>query len=279
MADKPEGAVRQRTLPEELRGAHFTKEKFMEWARGELGGEEPRNLEKAVIESIKLGRTTQVILRPRKAGFFGPDGRFIEAFDYSPGFGEDLKEADHEWEQEEQDREWADLENQRFSKSTVVPGAGSAKYLWEHGHRIAEYARSKSRSVSALLHLLDRRKKADGYTRHTHQTSYDLFRWLPEPSDDSPILGWSWERIDAVLRFSNDANVRGRVLSLLTRPEMAGLSDLQVTRLLARKRRSMSQLETTSAGEDLEEVRASLRSGKAIDADSAKRARFALELP
>src|SRR5271157_3490522 len=188
MASKPEGAVRRRTLPEELRGARFTREKFMLWARGELGGEEPRNLEKAVVESIKIGQTIEVILQPRKAGFFGPDGRFIEAFDYSPGFGEDLKEADREWDREEQDREWADQENRRFNKSTVVPGPGSAKFLWEHGLRISEYAKSKGKSASSLLHVLDRRKTADGYTRHAHQTSYDFYRWGPELAADSPIM-------------------------------------------------------------------------------------------
>ena len=279
MGGKPEGAVRRRTLPEWLRGENFSDRKFMEWARAELGGEEPHNLEVVTKKAIKMGQTNEVWIRPRKPGFFGPDGRFIEAFEYAPGFGEDLKEADRQWDQEEQDREWADGENRKFNKSTVVPGPGSAGFLWEHGRRISEYVGSSGRPASTILQLLDRRKTAEGYTRHTHQTSYDLYRWMPELVPDSPVLGWSWERIDAVLRFSNDNRVRKRVLGLLTRPEMAGLSDLQVTRLLARKQRSMAKVHLPAAGGILEEIRSCLKSGKEIGTETVKSARLSLEMP
>jgi hypothetical protein len=185
--------------------------------------------------------------------------------------------ADKKWDEEEKDRDWVDQENQRFNKGTVIRGPGIGRSLWEHGKRIAEYSESRNRSPSALLHLLDRRKTAEGYTRHTHQTCLDFYRWKPNLGPESPLSDWSWERMDAVLRFSNRNQVRDTVAKFLASSELHELSDLQVNRLLARKKRSASIVTRAEDEAVLEEVRTQLRKLEAPSSEIIKQIRVALE--
>jgi len=274
MATPPEGAVRKRRVPEELVGA--TKQEVLDWARGQLNGEEP-NLTESENRLIRAGELHEVLIRPRKAGFFLPTGEFVEAFDTTLRFGEDISAHEKEWDATEADWGWADQENRLFNKETVVPGPNIGQQLWEHGKRIAEYAAKNNRSPSGLLHLLDRRKTASGYGRRTHQTSLDFYRWKPAPAPGEGIFMWSWERVDAVLRFSSQDAVRNAAADFLALPEFGGIFDRQVTRLLARKQRSVPRLPSVDDETLLESVRQSLKRGEIPDALVAKRVREILE--
>nr|WP_276976857.1 hypothetical protein [Ferrimicrobium acidiphilum] len=266
------GAIRRRTVPAELRGRGFSRDKIYEWARRELSGEEPAAIPKAELNGIKEGTTTELVIRPRKPGFFGPDGRFIEAYDHAPGFGDDLEESDRRWGIEEASRKWADEENDRFSRSTAPRGVGFGRFLWEHGRRIEEYAKESGLSAASLLRLLDTRKTASGYRRHTHQTCLDLYRWKPHLELESPILDWSWERVDAVLRFSNRNEVRDAVERLLCSRESSPLSDSEVTRLLDVKGRGRSATESAEIVATFETVRARLRNLEEIGPELTRQA-------
>jgi hypothetical protein len=274
MGEPTHGAVRSRHVPDSLVGKK-TKE-VLEWAREQLNGEEP-NLSQNLIRLIKAGKLRDVVLRPRKAGFFLPTGEFVEAFDTAVKFGEDLSEHEEEWDAAEADWRWTDEENKRFNKTTAVAGRGAGRHLWEHGQRIAAYAEANERPPSSLLRLLDRRKGADGYGRRTHQTCLDFYRWKQVLDPTSPSLDWSWERVDAVLRFSHENAVRNAVADFLARPVLAGISDLQVTRVLARKQRSEPIGKSEEDELALEEVRGKMRRLEPLDPEVAIRVRRILD--
>lgn len=225
-----------------------------------------------MIAKVKSGEITEVVLKPKKPGFFLPDGTFIEAFDYAPAFGEDLGEAERRWEVEEEDRVWADEENQRFNKAVVdnVPRFGEA--MWHHGERIETYAKQKQRSVSALLHLLDRRRGPDGYARHTHQTSVDFYRWKPHLQESDSLLSWKWERIDSVLRFSTANHVRNHLQSILESTALRGIRDDQLSRLLGIKTREADQSLERDEANLLQELRSVIRSLRVPDPTLVERA-------
>ena len=100
-------------VPEHLVGS--SRDEVKSWARGILNGEEP-DLDSADIAGIRRGELRKVFLQPKKKGFFADDGVFIEAFEYSPEFGEDLDEAEEKWELEETERKWIDEENNTFNR-------------------------------------------------------------------------------------------------------------------------------------------------------------------
>ncbi len=251
-----EGAVRRRKVPTRLRGK--TAKAVLEWARGELNGVEP-DLGSDLVKKIRTGELTEVILRPKRPGFFLADGTFVEAFDYKPSFGDDLDEAEKQWENEEKDNTWADEENRRFNKKTAEGQLRFGQAMWEHGRRIEKYAEENQRSVSRLLHLLERRKGPEGYSRHTHQTCVDFYRWKPDLGQTDPILDWKWERIDAILRFANNDPLRNYLTRLLQNTDLGGLRDDLLARLLGIKAREPDlylQADDLSA---LQEIRKAIR--------------------
>ena len=236
-----EGAIRKRRVPDKFRSKNARVQDILEWARGELNGVEP-DLGKDLIERIKSGEVTEVFLRPKKHGFFLPGGEFVEAFDFQPSVGGDLDEAEKQWESEEDDNAWAEDENKRFNKRTVENHDRIVESMWEHGRRIVNYANEHKRSVSGLLHRLDRRKGPNDYARHTHQTCLDLYRWLPNLQPSDIIFDWNWERIDSILRFSNNKDVRDHLLNLLRGTNLRVVPDDRLSRLLGRKRRKKDNL-------------------------------------
>lgn len=234
-----EDIIGRRKVPEYLQRKGVSNKDVLDWARTELYGVEP-DLRVEMIRKIKSGELAEVFLRPKKAGFFVSDGgsiTFIEAYRYRPSFGQDLEEAERHWEQEEKQREWADEENLLFKRTTVNSHPRIGQALWEHGKRIVTYAEQDGLSVSSLLQLLDRRKGPDGYTRHTHQTSVDFYKWKPNVGAADPVLDWKWERIDAVLRFSSRNQVRDHLRAVLESTELGKMRDFQLTRLLGIKTR------------------------------------------
>jgi hypothetical protein len=228
------GAFRRRAVPAELVGAKNSR--ILDWARSELDGEEP-SLDRVTLRRISSGELTDVVLRPRKAGFFGPDGTFIEAFEYQPQLGGDLDLAETKWETEENDRLWADAENGRFNRKVVASSGGSARPMWEHGQRIHEYSEQSGRPEWALLALLAKRRGEDGYAEYTHQTCLYLFRWKEQMRPDDPILDWSWILVDAIMRFSGDKRVREHLVRVLKETPLRGLSETEQARLLGIRNR------------------------------------------
>ncbi len=253
-----EGAVRKRRVPDEFRKARVTNEEILAWAREQLNGQEA-DLRQDVIGKIKSGEITEVVLRPRKPGFFLPDGSFVEAFDYSPEFGDDLDEAEKKWAEEEKDRRWVEGENGLFNKSTAETHPRFGQLLWEHGKRIEIYGNDNARSVARLLRLLDRFKPPEGYARHTHQTALDFYRWLPDLTAADSVLDWKWERIDAVLRFSNSNAVRNHLRTVLDGSPLGKMRDDQLSRLLGIKTRGPDMLLSADDRRLLEDLRGALR--------------------
>ena len=244
-------------MPPNLKGAKDIE--IREWARAQLNGQEP-DLKKSEVRAIKNGQLEEVVLRPRKKGFFAPDGTFIEAFEFTPDFGGDLEAAEKEWEEEEEDRAWADKENELFNKAVVGEHPRVGLLLWEHGKRIVEHADQRDMSVSYHLHVLDRRKTSEeGYSRHTHQTSVDFYRWLPELSLEESILDWRWERIDAVLRFSNSNATRNHVRQVIENTALGEVRDDTLVKLLGTKMRGTDLLLQSEELGRLEELRRELQ--------------------
>lgn len=252
-------------MPKDLHGKGVSVKAVLEWARGELNGVEP-DLTRDLIQRIQSGEVTEVVLRPKRPGFFGPDGKFIDAFEYPLDFGGDLDEAEEHWEKEEEDNAWVDEENNRFNKKVVETCPRIGQALWEHGKRIETYAQDRQRSVSRLLHLLDRRKGPDGYARHTHQTCLDFYRWRPNLQASDALLDWRWERIDAVLRFSSDNRVRDHLNTLLETSELGAMRDDLLARLLGIKTREPDLLLKPDELLVLEEVRDTIRGLRVLEA-------------
>lgn len=247
---KDVGAVRRRSVRSELKGA--STEAILAWARGEMNGVEPL-LDRETISKIRSGELTEVTLRPKKAGFFGPDGTFIEAYDYQPALGEDFVKAEKRWAQEDEDRAWADAENVRFNRASVDASGSVAWSMWEHGKRISEYADKTGRPIWTMLGLLAKRAGPGGYAKYTHQTCIYLYRWKPRLSPDDPIAGWSWQLADAVLRFSRSNEerenaaraVRDTSLGMLPAPRVAqlfGVRNKRTESRLAEKDRELLRL-------------------------------------
>lgn len=271
-----EGAVRKRSIPSRYVGKNVKQEDITEWARKELNGEEPEFLgpfhKKELFDKIKAGEITEVTIRPKKSGFFLPDGTFVEAYKYSPGIGDDLEQAEEKWNVEEKNNEWADQENEIFNKKAIANSKRMGELFWEHGKRIEEYAKNGTISPASILHLLDDRKTQDSYSRHSHQTGLDFYRWKPNIEKDSPMFEWSWERIDTVLRFSNNLSVRDFLAELISTTELGLVSDEQLARLLGVKTRKQDLTIDPANITLLVEIRRKIKERENIDKDLIKQA-------
>jgi len=262
------GFFRKRAVPSDLHGA--SHELIREWARKQLNGVEAK-LDRETIRRIQAGELNEVVLRPRKAGFFAPDGQFIEAYDYQPSFGDDLSEAEKHWTDEEADREWADEENGRFNRTKVDHGEGAAGVMWEHGRRIHEYSNKTKRPAWTLLELLAKRSEAGGYAKYTHRTCLYFYRWKPDLAPDDPIMSWSWGLADAVMRFSTQDNVREHVVRALKDTSLGKLSAKQLSKLLGIRTRKLEDALPTPAREQLNSFRRELESVRLPSEDSIDR--------
>jgi hypothetical protein len=185
------------------------KTKILEWARSKLNGQEAE-LRQVDIDEINRGTRKEVLLKPKKAGFFLPTGEFVEALGPIK-LSEDVEEADRNIELRERDNTWADEECKRFKQ----PDGTNVRAIWEHGQRIAAYVDELNRPLWAIHKLLAKRGGKDGYSLHAHQTASHLFEWRPHASPDDPIFTWTWELADAVVKFSKQNGVRDSVASLV----------------------------------------------------------------
>jgi hypothetical protein len=253
------GFFRKRAVPSELHGA--SHELIRRWARKQLNGVEAK-LDRETIHRIQAGELNEVVLRPRKAGFFAPDGQFIEAYDYQPSFGDDLSEAEKHWTDEEADREWADEENGRFNRTKVGHGEGAAGVMWEHGRRIHEYSTKTKRPAWTLLELLAKRAEAGGYAKYTHRTCLYFYRWKPDLAPDDPIMSWSWGLADAVMRFSTHDSVREHVVRALKDTSLGRLSATQLSKLLGVRTRKLEYGLPVADREQLNSFREGLEGGR-----------------
>jgi hypothetical protein len=230
--EEMEGAVRRRRVPKKLVGRK--QKEILEWARSELNGEEP-NLKSGDLRKIREGEISEVTLRPKKKGFFLPDGTFVEAFDYSPEIGGDLEKAEEIWDEEEQVREWVDVENERFNKTAVEESNCPLRLMWEHGKRIEEFSQENGTPIFRLQNTLVERGGADSYALQSHQFCTDLYDWRPDATLDDRIFTLSWELVDAMLRFSRRSDIRDHVKEVVISELVDNLSEREVTRLLGTK--------------------------------------------
>lgn len=206
MVEKP-GTWRRVQVPSALVGARKTK--ILEWARSKLNGQEA-DLKQADIDEIGHGTRKEVLLKPKKAGFFLPSGEFVEALGPIK-LSEDVEEADRNIEQRERDNKWTDEECERFKQ----PDGMNVRAIWEHGRRIAAYAGEYDRPLWAIHKLLAKRGGKDGYSLHAHQTASHLFAWRPLADPNDPIFAWTWELADAVVKFTKENGVRDSVATLV----------------------------------------------------------------
>lgn len=267
-ADETEGAVRRRRIPTRLIGK--ARKEILEWARSELDGEEP-DLKGAVLRDIKNGEITEVFLRPKKKGFFLPDGTFVEAFNHSPEVGEDLDRSEELWEEEEQLREWVDDENRRFSKTLIENSENPLYLMWEHGRRIEEFSQGSGTPIFRLQNTLVERGGADSYGLQSHQFCTDLHNWLPEATDGDRVFTLSWELVDAMLRFSRRNDIRDHVKEVVISELTDNLGEREITRLLGTKGPEYYVEDKTLADrerETINEVRNRLREKKDLDPHS-----------
>lgn len=231
--------IREVQVPRELVGSD--RGDVYKWAREQLHGQEA-DLSQTDVDQIRNGEVHVIRLQPKKEGFFLPDGDFVEAFDHSLSFGDDLGEAEEQWEMEEEAREWVDEENERFNKTTV----DSETRIWEtreHGKRLAEYIDQHDMSASRMKRLLPRRAGPDGYGRWTHETALRLYKWKPEAVETEPVFQWSYGLLDAVLAFSSENNIRDYLEVLVTEYlHPAGTSDGKITEFLRGPGQSESDL-------------------------------------
>ncbi len=275
-----EGAVRKRSIPHRYVGKGVKDGDIIEWARLELNGEEPEFVgplhKRELFDKIKTGEVTEVTIRPKKLGFFHPNGTFIEAYKYSPGIGDDLEKAEEKWDVEEKNNKWADQENEKFNKKVIANSKRIGELFWEHGERIEYYAKKGTISPASILHLLDNRRTQDSYSRHSHQTSLDFYRWKPKIGKDSPLLDWSWERIDTVLRFSNNLSVRDFLAELLSTTDLGLISDEQLARMLGVKTRKQDLSIDSGNMAVLVEMRRKIKGLENIDKELIRNATLAV---
>lgn len=234
------------------------KSEVMDWARQQLNGQEP-DLNNKTINKIMCGDIKSVFLKPRKPGFFLPDGSFVEAFNFKLEFGADLDEVENKIDQEERSNIWADSENSLFNKDILNNGTDVLQKMWEHGSRIQRFAEENNTSSALLLRVLDQRKDKNGYSRHAHQTCLDFYRWKPDLQQDDELLNWSWERIDDVLRFSKFNGIRDHLEKLLKTTSLRHVRDDQLSRLLGIKRRKQDEKVSREELDELVKFRQSIK--------------------
>lgn len=206
-------AWRKTSVPAGLRGK--SAEDIRGWARQKLDGEEP-DLKQADVRGIRNGEIGEILLKPKKAGFFMPDGTFVEALG-SIRLSEDIDEADSAMEDQERDNDFCDEENGRFNKQTAAKDGSPTDMLqlWEHGKRIEEYAGHPDRPPFRLHQLLQKRAGINGYSLRAHQAASELFRWKKTAQPTDPVFGWPWQIVDAILKISKLSQVRGAVAKLI----------------------------------------------------------------
>ncbi len=207
-----EGAIRHRTVPSTLIGKSI--DEIKEWASSQLNGQEA-DLSGDMIRRIKQGELKEVVLRPKRKGFFLPDGTFVEAFEFTPEIGGDLDEAEKVWEREEADNSWIDEENERFNKLTLESSDQPVLLMWEHGKRTIEYSTKHNRALYTLQVNAVKRGKRNQYGLYAHQICTDLYLWKNDATPDDPIFTLTWGHIDCIIKFSRDSAIRNIALALM----------------------------------------------------------------
>jgi hypothetical protein len=210
VASEKQATWRRVQVPPSLVGKSRTK--ILEWARSKLDGQDA-DLKRADTDEITAGTIKEVLLKPKKAGFFLPTGEFIESLGPIK-LKDDIETADRQMETLERDNAWADEECRRFKKPD---GDKNVRAIWEHGQRIAAYVKANERRPFTVHKLLEKRGGKDGYSLHAHQTASKLFEWRPNANADDPIFKWTWELADAVLKFSKKNAIRDSVADLVER--------------------------------------------------------------
>lgn len=253
--------VREVSVPARLQDS--PREDVYEWARNELNGEEP-DLSQTDVDDIRDGKVKKIELKPKKEGFFLPNGEFVEAYDHAPSFGEELEDAESKWAQEERDREWVDEENERFNK-TAVDDETRILEFWRHGKRLHQYLEEEGRPPYTIKSLLARRAGPKGYGRWAHKTALNLYRWRPDASPDSTIFGWTWGLVDALLQFSDDHEIRDRARQLIEDDLLpAGISESVLTEFFRGPSQSNSDIWAGDT-EELTEIYSRLSRGKDLE--------------
>lgn len=209
--DRIKDAVREVRVPSRLEGA--TDEEIFNWAKEELDGVEP-DLKHNEIQEIKRGSRHKVTLRPSKPGFFLPDGTFVEAYDYDVALGEELGEVESAIEDEQQIQEWVDQETAKFNKDTVDEH-NVVREMWKHGKRMDEFMERYETTPWNLHNKLDSIRLPKAYSLRTHQISTRLYEWKPEVDEEHVIFSWTWQLVDAVLKFSPNEQIRERLVDLV----------------------------------------------------------------
>lgn len=252
------GAWRKVRVPDYLvRGA---VKDIKKWAREKLSGQEA-DLKADDLTAIRQGTKKEILLRPKKPGFFLPTGEFVEALG-TIKLSDDIDNADRHIEEIEQDYAWADEENERFRQ----PNGNSVRALWEHGQRIAAYVKASGRSLYTIHRVLEARGGEGAYRLHTHQTSSRIFEWRPSAAPDDTIFRWSWELVDAVLNFAKENEVRDRTQAIIDDVLVPrGVQPRVITAFLrGRKDKRGVHLWGRAENERLEEFRTMLKGGGSI---------------
>jgi hypothetical protein len=201
------GAWRKVSVPDSLRGKKA--DEIRKWAREKLSGQEA-DLSQKDVAAIRDSLVREILLKPKKPGFFLPTGEFVEAIG-SLRMSEDLEEADREIEEREADDAFADSENDLFNKEIVDNSEHPMRVHWEHGKRIDEYVTSSGHPLFRIQQRLTKRAQGRSYGLRTHQTAVDLYRWKPHANPDDPVFSWTWHAIDALLKVSKKNDVRSMI--------------------------------------------------------------------
>lgn len=206
-------AVRKLEVPENLIGKGLGE--IQDWARSELHGQEA-DLDKQTVKDIQAGKMRQVILRPRKKGFYLPDGTFVEAFEYGISVGDDLNIAEKAWEREEKERTWADNENTIFREklNSTSPELSNFVYF-EHGKRIGKGSKQLKKSPSYLFGLLAKRDRHKKGTPGFHEFCYQLYLWKQKAAKNDAAFGFPDRALFGIIRFSRDSEVRDSVVQCI----------------------------------------------------------------
>lgn len=259
--DRVKEAVREVKVPRRLVGK--TDEEIYDWAKEQLDGIDP-DLKHNDIQKIKRGDITKVTLRPSKPGFFLPDGTFVEAYDYDVSMGEDLDEVEGKIEDEQAEREWIEEETDRFNQD-VVTDDDRVRQMWEHGRRMDEYMEETGTTPWRIHNKLGDVGGVHTYSLHTHQTCTDLYEWKRDASQDDPVFEWTWQLVDAILKFSSNNEVRDRIQSTVAHLlNDGGLSMRAIAEFLRGSGQSDSKLWAQNGGA-LEELHAQLARGENLN--------------
>ncbi len=261
-------------VPEQL--VNQSQKAVRSWAREILRGEEP-DLTNETIRRIQKGELRKVFLRPKKKGFFTDEGIFIEAFDYEPGFGDDLSEADKKWEAEEKERQWIDWEDQTFNQRTNELAEKPVLAMWEHGKRIIQYVEETGRAVYSLQEMLAKRGGEAGYSLYAHQVFTDLYLWKKDARPDDSVFSLTWGHIDCIIKFAREKTVRDNALNTMSiLMQKHGLTSNQLCFAFGTKDQDrLSMLDQEEIG-NLEQFRQTVKENSKVDEDLLRRTALAV---